>query len=88
MKYDFCKGDVLASFKTREDAMKWTKEHGYIWLYGFSASSAIDGEQIEFFADPNDLPDLMTIADIEGNEEKILDYYGYGYEPCIYPKEN
>jgi hypothetical protein len=87
MQYDFYKGHLIATFSTKESLMKWAKANGYIWMEGQSVSSGIDGEQIEYFADVNDLPEGITPDTIEGNEEEILNFYGQGYEPCLIPRE-
>ncbi len=87
MRYDFCKGDIVASFDSMKDAMAWAEKHGYIWLEGFSTSTDIAGENTEYFADPMDLPEGITVDGIDGHENEILDYYGLGYEPCIIPRE-
>jgi len=84
--WKFCKGNVLETFESYEDGLLWAKEHGYLPL-GKTASCDHPTALIEYFADVNDLPDGMTDMDIEGNEDKILDYYGLGYEPCLIPEE-
>ena len=79
-------GNIIETFDAEEDGLAWAVENGYIFL-DITAPCEHPTYEILFFADINDLPDGMTDEDVEGNEQTILDYYGDGYEPCLYPRE-
>ena len=86
-RYEFCRGgNVIASFTSMGEGVDWAEANGYKWLKYSSVQSSVSGEYIEYFADLSDLPDGITADKAVDNADKVLDYYGLGYEPCIVPR--